>query len=104
MNISGHVKSIEYGGRGTKGADQTVTLSLEMARCGGQKLEVRMSTEEAKAYLPGTAIALTLGDAARLAKIETVLQEIYNKATSCDPTHYNVTMAEIIDLTLGYKR
>lgn len=60
MKIEGFVKAIEYGSRGTKDHDQTVTLALEMGRANGQRIEISMTSEEAKHYLPGTTILLEL--------------------------------------------
>lgn len=57
VEVGGHVQSAEFPGRGKVG-NLTVTLRLEMERANGQVVEITMSAEEAKAYLPGTPITL----------------------------------------------
>lgn len=57
IELGGHVKSVEFPGGGKVG-ELTVTLQLEASRANAQKVEIAMTAEEAKAYLPGTPITL----------------------------------------------
>jgi hypothetical protein len=57
IELQGHVQAVEYGGRGD-GRPLRATLTLEMSRANGQKLEISMTEDEARAYLPGTPITL----------------------------------------------
>jgi hypothetical protein len=55
IEIHGHVHAIENGGtsRGLR-----LVIQLEMDRAKGQKLELSVTPEEARNYMPGTGITL----------------------------------------------
>jgi hypothetical protein len=57
IELGGFVKSVEFPGGGKVG-ELTVTLQLEARRANAKTVEIAMTKEEAKMYLPGTSITL----------------------------------------------
>lgn len=57
IEVQGHIEAIESGGtsRGLK-----LKVRLEMDRARGQIIELSVTPDEARTYMPGTAITLRL--------------------------------------------